>query len=116
MTTRIFQYRWFSSALALAESIAYARPEYRKSLAADPTFTDALHGLSPRSPGPEPPRRSHRSLQPHLRTRPRRRPRPHQPLHPVSEKRHGPRSRSRRKQGARAGLEAAVEEGEWVNR
>ncbi len=46
MTTRIFQYRWFSSALALAESIAYARPEYRKSLAADPTFTDALHGLS----------------------------------------------------------------------
>ena len=32
--------------MALAESIAYARPEYRKSLAADPTFTDALHGLS----------------------------------------------------------------------
>jgi Flp pilus assembly protein TadD len=32
--------------LALAESIAYARPKCRKSLAADSTFTHTLHGLS----------------------------------------------------------------------
>ena len=87
-----------------------ALAEYQRSLAADPTFTEAMHGMA-------------RALQDlnrldeaiavakrHRGTRSGRRAGPHQPVGAVSEERHDSGSGGGGKQGEDSGVEAAVEE------
>ena len=74
--------------------------EYKNALAADPNFTDALHGWSRALQDLETLRRGDRGFQANLRNRSGRHSGPHQPLNPVSKKRNGCGGRSRRRHSA----------------